>query len=209
MAAQVGMDRRTVREVRRLVRRGGVAPDVPRARLAVALARAAQRLQPSPALMVFFALLVALSVWLFVSEISRGHVDVLVVVWAGFAVWGVYVLWARWRERDTAPRAELENLRLLEEMGAPYPSDARSEPVRVSSLTVVTSALVVFAFYDLTYGALTLAGDGKPFSVARVIGHGAVFAAFMTFANLTLMRGRHQRLSQRPTAGQVTSRTGV
>lgn len=106
LAAQEGMDRRTVREVRRLVRRGRLAPDVPRARLAVALARAAQRQHPSPALTLCFAMLVALAAWLSVPHVLRGHIDFIGVVWAGFAVWGVYALWGLWRARDAAPLAE-------------------------------------------------------------------------------------------------------
>jgi hypothetical protein len=203
VAAQAGMDRRTVRGVRRLVRRGRVAPDVPRARLAVALARTTQRLQPSPALTVCFALLVALSAWLSVSRGLRGHTDRFAVVWAGVTVWMAYILWALWRSRRAAPRAELENMRLLQEAGTPYPPDAVGAPVRASPLTAVTSAVVIFVFYDLGFGASSLASDGKALSFARVVGHGAFFATFMTLSNLTLMRSRHERLSQGPTAGEA------
>jgi hypothetical protein len=93
LAAEAGLDRRAVRQARRLVRRGHVAPDVPRARLAVALARDAQRRQPDSLLTAFFAVLIIGWIWFFVARLKGGHIDLLAVFWAGVAAWGVYVLW--------------------------------------------------------------------------------------------------------------------
>jgi polyferredoxin len=202
LAAEAGMDRRTVRQVRRLMRRGRVAPDVPRARLAVALARDAQRRQSNPLLTAFFAALVVGWIWLFVTRLKGGHIDLLTAIWAGAAAWGIYVLWMLWRTRTSAPQAELRSLRFLQEAGEPYRYEAERGPARVPMPALVTSTLVAFAFYDLGFGALTLAMDGKALSVDRVVGHGAVFAAFMTLFNMTLMRRRNNRQALRSTAGQ-------
>jgi hypothetical protein len=201
LAAEAGVDRRTVRQVRRLVRRGAVAQDIPRARLAVALARDAQRRQPGRSLMAFFALLVLGWIWFFMARLREGHVDVLAAIWAALSVWGIYVLWVLWRTQLRARQAELCNLRFLQEVGEPYREETRG-PVLVPIPALVISAFVAFAFYDLGFGALALAMDGSALSVGRVVTHGAFFAAVMTLFNMTLMRSRTTRQALRSTAGQ-------
>jgi hypothetical protein len=201
LAAEARVDRRAARQVRRLMRRGGVAQDIPRARLAVALARDAQRRQSGLVLMAFFALLVLGWIWFFVARLREGHIDVLTAIWAGASVWGIYLLWVLWRTRLRAPQAELRNLRFLQEAGEPYRETARG-PVPVPIPALVTSAFAAFALYDLSFGALTLAMDGSALSVGRVVTRGAVFAAFMTLFNMTLMRSRTTRQALRSNAGQ-------
>ncbi len=202
LAAEAGLHRRTVREARSLMRRGRVAPDVPRARLVVALARDAQRRQSNPLLSAFFAVLVIAWLGLFVARLKEGHVDLLAIVWGLAAAWGVYTLWVLWRMRTGAPRAELCNLSFLREVGEPYSHELERAPTRVPTPALVTSTLAIFVFYDLTFGALTLAMDGRGLSLARIAGHGAFFAVLMTLFNLTLMRRRNQRQALRSTVGQ-------
>jgi hypothetical protein len=107
-----------------------------------------------------------------------------------------------WRTRACAPQAELSNLRFLREAGEPYSYDAERKPAQVPLPALVASTLAVFAFYDLAFGALTLAMGERELSVGRVIGHGAVFAVLMTVVNMTLMRSRNDRQALRSTAGQ-------
>lgn len=202
VAALAGMDRRTVRQVRRLVRRGLVAPDAPRARLAVALARDFQRRQPGPLLTVFFTAIIVGWGWFFGRRVAGGQFDPLTLLWGATAAWGIWMGWALWRMRRGAPRAELRNLAFLRDAGEPYLLDTECQPAQVPLPAVVASACLVFAFYDLGYGALTLAGNGRTLSISRVVGHGALFAALMTAVNLTVMRKRNEQQTQRSTAGQ-------
>lgn len=124
VGAKKGIDQRGVRRARRMMRRGRLAPDPPQARLVVALARESQRQQSGIGLVLFFAALVIAWAWLSVEQLDRGHIP-LGILWAGIAGWGTYALWVIWRERSNASKAELNNLRLLDEAGQPCPTDAR------------------------------------------------------------------------------------
>jgi hypothetical protein len=200
--AEAGLDRRAVRQVRGLVRHGGVASDVPCARLAVALARDAQRRRPEPLLLAFCMVLVVGCVALFAARLNEGHIDLLTAVWGGSAGFGIYGLWLIRRMRTRAPQAELRNLSFLREAGTPYRYEGGREPVRVPVPALVASTLVILVFYDLGYGALTLAMNGRALSIGRVAGHGAGFAVLMTILNMTLMRSRNARQALRSTAGR-------
>lgn len=184
------------------MRRGRVAPDVPRARLVVALARDAQRRQSNPLLTAFFAILVIGWLGFFVARLKGGHVDLLAAVWALAAAWGIYTLWVLWRMRTGASQAELRNLSFLREARVPYSYEAEREPARVPRPALVASTLAIFAFYDLAFGALTLAMDGRVLSLGRIVGRGAGFAVLMTLFNMTLMRSRNHRQALRSTIGQ-------
>lgn len=202
VAALAGMDRRSVRQVRRLVRRGLVAPDAPRARLAVALARDVQRRQSSRLLSMLFAAFVVGLTWFFVRRLAQDHLDLLTLFWGAATAWGIWMVWALWRMRRGAPQAELRNLAFLRDAGEPSPSETECRPTRVPLPAVAASACVAFVYYDLGFGALTLAGDGRALSISRVVGHGALFAALMSAVNLTIMRKRNEQQTLRSTAGQ-------
>ncbi|MFI4992105.1 MAG: hypothetical protein ACHQCH_00620 [Solirubrobacterales bacterium] len=201
LAAEADLDRRTVREVQRLVRRGGEAPDVVRARFAVAYARDLQRRKAHPLLVAFWLLLLAGFVWQFVSQIDAGHVA-LTIFWGASTAWGVYATIAIWRMRSRAPRAELQNMRVLREAGHPYPDDADSRPVKAPWQAVAVAAIFATLFYDVGFGGLTVATNGEALSPSRVLEKGAAFAVLMTLANLTLMRSKNNKDAARQTAGQ-------
>jgi hypothetical protein len=201
LVARQATDRRGMRDARRLVRQGRAAPDPARARLVVALARESQRQHPGIGLTLFFAVLVVAWASLFVVQVDRGHV-LLAIVWAAATIFGVHSLWVTWRVATNAAQAELNNLQLLEEAGQPYPPDApAAAPASVSYRHRAISVAVLFVLYDLVFGALSQAMDGKSLSFDAIAQRGAIFAVFMVIANLTVLRGARERRAQRPTAG--------
>jgi len=201
LIARQAADRRGMRDARRLVRQGRAAADPARARLVVALARESQRQQPGMGLALFFAVLVIAWAALFVAQADRGHL-LLALVWAAATIFGVRSLWVTWRVATNAAQAELNNLQLLEEAGQPYPPDAPAVQTPVSYGHRAISAAVLFVFYDLVFGALSQAMDGKSLSFDAIAQRGAIFAVFMVIANLTVLRGLRERRAQRPTAGR-------
>ncbi len=104
--------------------------------------------------------------------------------------------------RRAAERAELASLEVLERAGQPYPHDASSTPVRPARVAVVGGALLLLVFYDLSYGALTLALHDRVLTIGDAVGRGAIFAVLMVSFNLTLGRRRNERNAGRSTAGQ-------
>ncbi len=201
LVARQTTDRRGMRDARRLVRQGQAAPDPARARLVVALARESQRQQPGIGLALLFAVFVIAWAGLLVAQVNRGHV-LLAIVWAGATIFGVHSLWVMWRVGTNAAQAELNNLQLLEEAGQPYPPDAPAAQAPVSYGHRAISAAVLFVLYDLTFGALSQAMNGKSLSFDAIAERGAIFAVFMVIANVTVLRGLRGRRAQRPTAGR-------
>jgi hypothetical protein len=173
--------------------------------LAVAVARELQRRQPSPVVAVLFACFVVGFVYFFVREMTRPTLHPKAAFWGIAAVGGLAALWELWRGAKTAPRAELANLRYLEQAGQPYPRDVDSRPVSVSPAARVLAAVALFALYDLTYGGLTLVMDGKTLTLDGVAGRGALWAAGMVIVNLTVLHSAHERDLQKPTAGSNRS----
>jgi hypothetical protein len=53
-------------------------------------------------------------------------------------------------------------------------------------------------FDDLSFGALIDAVAGRSSSLGHAVAHGALFATVMCVANLTILRRRTKRQSQRP-----------
>ena len=201
LATEAALDRSAVREVRRLVRRGDAAPDVVRGRFAVADARESQRRQAHLLLLAFWLLLLAGFVWQLVSEVDAGHA-VLAAFWGATTVWGVYITFGILRRRSRAPRAELENMRVLREAGQGYPVDTDWRPVSASWQAVAVAAISATLVYDVTFGGLTVATNGEALVLSRVLEKGAVFAVFVTLANLTFIRSKRNKDAARKTAGQ-------
>jgi hypothetical protein len=201
VAAREGLSRRQRRAAARAVRRGEAADDPAVARLAVGLARVFLRRRPSATLIAFFALLVAGWVAFAVSGFAAGHTAVG-VLFSAVTVFGAWTL-NRMRPRyaHAAQVAERLNREVLERAGTPYREDAQAAaPVRPPAAGVAAGAVVLWAFYDVTFGALGDLVDGRSLEVAHVVARGALFATLMVIVNLTVMRRRTARQSQRPIA---------
>lgn len=197
--AQRGLTRAQRRAARRAVRRGEAVADPAAARLAVAQARVVVRRRPGAWLIAFFALLVAGWVAFAVAQLTSGH-PVLGAFFAATAVFGAWVLYRLHPRYVRAARlAERRNREALEQAGQPYPDDpAAAEPVQPPASALAAAAVALWAFYDLIFGILSDLIDGRGFDLAHAVARGAFFATGMTVVNLTVLRRRTERQSQRP-----------
>jgi hypothetical protein len=195
------LDAGTIRRTRRLVRRGEVAEDPPSARLAVALAREEQR-RFSPGGLVFVVLLAAAALGFAGSRLEDGRVSVIVILSAGFGSWACWTCWQSWRLDATARHAELANMRLLADAGEPYPRRPPSGLLPASASTQAAGAIIRWVFYDLSYGAFTLALEGEAIWLGRIVLRGALWATFMIVFNVVYQRRERERQSEKPTVGQ-------
>ena len=93
-------------------------------------------------------------------------------------------------------------MRVLREAGQGYPVDTDWRPVSASWQAVAVAAISATLVYDVTFGALTVATNGEALVVSRVLEKGAVFAVFVTLANLTFIRSKRNKDAARKTAGQ-------
>jgi hypothetical protein len=186
--------------VRRLVARGRSAADAPGARLAVALARQQQRRSMNRWGLLVVVLLLGGFAWI-VAEARIDRFELPQIVLAVLAILLLRSLWIAWRHGRYSSRADLENMRVLERLGTPYVERRESEPVHAPAIARVSGAIALLVFYDLSFGSATLSSQGHATTVARVIGHGALYAVFMTLFSLTFLRNKVDERERRPTAG--------
>lgn len=185
VAASKGFDSRTVREVRRCVRRGQTARDVPRARLAVAAAHEALRTLPDgPAWRVGFAA----SVVLFVGFAADSLADGLVLAGNAFALLAVgfgYLLKVGPRWRRGAEQAERLNRQILEGAGEPYAPPARGdEPVSVGPVGLAVGVVTNFVIAVTAAGTIGCALEGKALTPLNVLTDGLPIGIALTLIGL-------------------------
>jgi hypothetical protein len=190
-----------IQAVRRLVARGRPAADVPSARLAVALARQQQRRSTSSWGMLFVLIVVFGGLAWLVAEVRLDRFELPQVVLAVIVILLLRSLWTTWRHGRYAPRAELENMRVLERLGAAYVERRGIEPVHAPSIARISGVIALLLFYDLSFGALTASSHGHAVSAGRVAGHGALYAIFVTLFSLMFQRNEVDERDRRPTAG--------
>jgi hypothetical protein len=185
--------------VRRLVARGRPVADAQGARLAIALARQQQRrLMTARGLLVLF-LLLGLA-WI-VTAVRLDRFGPAQIVLAVLAILLLRSLWIGWRHRRYSPRAELENMQVLERLGTPYVERRKSEPVHAPAIARVSGAIALLVFYDLSFGSLTASSRGHVATAGRVVLDGALVAVFMTLFSVAFQRNKVDERERRPTAG--------
>lgn len=187
--------------VRWSVRRGREADTVQKARLAVALARSGQQRESvsGRGTYAFFALIVVGWFAAGVMYATSGRL-VLGAVFVAFGTWGSWLLFARWRWSDGPAQSDRRNRAMLERAGQPYDvfAEKHVEPIAPGTLGIALAALTLLTFYVVAFGVLAAAMDGQTLTVAGVLARGAFFGVFMTIANLTWGRRRHQRATRQP-----------
>jgi hypothetical protein len=186
--------------VRRLVARGRPAADAQSARLAVALARQRQRRSMNGRGQLVLVLLLGGLAW-FVADVRIDRFGLAQIVLAVLAILLLRSLWVAWHHRRYSPRAELENMRVLERLGTPYVECRESEPVHAPAIARVSGAIALLVFYDLSFGALTASSRGHVATAGRVVVDGALFAVLMTLFRLAFDRNKVDERERRPTAG--------
>lgn len=198
--ARKGFSRAELRQVHRIVRAGEAAPDARQARLAVAIARDRQRTErlAGTGTMLIVVLIVVLWAGTAVGRAADGDV-VLGVLFGASTVLGVWTVVAWRRGRGRAALSERRNLDVLERAGEPAEPQpagrgALAEPNRPAFVAAVAAA---FLFYVVSFGTLTTLMDDAPLTLGHVLGRGATFAILMTITNLTWMRARNRRATQR------------
>jgi hypothetical protein len=199
--AKEGMSSGDVRRTRRLVKRGGLAADVAGARLAVAQARKQQRHMPAPGSIVLLLALAAVGVWLFVEQIDSFDSGAVVLGCGALAM-----LWASvdlWRTHVNAPRAELANMRLLEQAGELYTPRPSRKRLPASPAQRAVSVVIGLLVYDVGYGAASLGLDGERLSIGPILERGALWSCFMVVFHLVFhqQEGREHQ-APRLTAGE-------
>lgn len=167
----------------------------------MALARERQRSTSRAALSVS-AVVPAAAAWLAVERLHSHNLDWAAVFFAAVVPFGIWTIARALALDRTARKAELANMRRLVEFGEPYPSRPTTGLLAVSAPARLAGAVFSFVFYDVSYGALTLALDGKTLSVDRVVARGAVLAVFMVVFGEVILRGQRERQSEKPTVGQ-------
>lgn len=187
-----GVDPPTVKEVDRLVRRGEAAPDVPRARLAVAMARDRRRLLSFGRLRLVFGVLVLLWALQVARQVADGRLRLDGALYAACAAGFAWMLFAVPRWVDAAGRSEAANRRLLEEAGEPYVPVATG-PVRPRPRPLAAALLVSVVFNTLAFGLLTALLDGDGLTPFGVLASGLPFGLLFTGAMFGWYRWRNRR----------------
>ena len=188
-----------IRIVRRLVANGRPAADAQSARLAVALARQQQRRSMTAReLLVLFALLGL--AWI-VAAVRIDRFGPAQIVLAVLAILLFRSSWIEWRHRRYSPRAELENMQVLERLGTPYVERRESEPVHAPAIARVSRAIALLVFYGLSFGSLTASSRGHVATAGRIVLSGALVAVLMTLFSVAFQRNKVDERERRPTAG--------
>jgi hypothetical protein len=174
-----------------------VAVDDPRtAWLAAASARWMFENRQGPLPTVFFGLLVIS--WAVIGVESL--VDerwLLGAIFLGFFLWGVWLLYAmRPAAFEKARDAERLNRAVAERAGI-GPGSAAARPREYKPLQTAAAAVALWIFYDLSFGALTRAMDGKSLAVDQIVLNGVLFATFMVIFQLTVGRRRNRSRAER------------
>ena len=185
-------DRRTVREVRRLVGRGEAAPDVPRARLAVAIARDTQRQLDlaGPLSIVIFLAVIAFAGVLAVREFREGSIGTGVVL-AAFVVLSCRQLLRRPRVRRLVAASALRNASLLEEAGAPYVA-AGTGVHRATAGERLLGCVLTIAYFTILFGVMRRWIDGDAITPGDVVAEGIPFGLGLTAYNQAFMARRNR-----------------
>jgi hypothetical protein len=193
--ARRGLDRATIRRVRRTVRRGEMAGSAREARLAVAIARDLQRRErPSgPKLRAFFAVSNVFFAGKAVVLLADG--DIARGVFFIALVWCAWPLDMRGRRRRAAEQAERANVELLERCGQPYetPLAGRATVQRPRGPWLVACVVAAFVVFVAAFGTFVTFLDGDPVTVGHVIAIGLPFGVGMTIVNLIRLRKWNER----------------
>lgn len=194
-----GVDRRTLRRVRRQVRRGQQASSIQHARLAIAIARDFRRQDQlsGPLTVAFFALLVVL--WFAFGVGYLGQSPVLAVIFLATAIWGARLLITRKRFARGARQAERLNLAYLDQHGEPYsPSPEFAGKVVWPGWDVMLPTIALqIAVQSAGFGTLTSLMDGEPLTAGHIAAKGLPFGVLMAIASLTFTRHRNKRAALR------------
>jgi hypothetical protein len=195
--AMDALDRRTVRRVTRLTRRGEVASNASEARLAVALAHQTRQREPPGSAYLFIAILIAVFLGIFTVQAVRDEIDALGIIAGAGGLWfTAFTIQGRLRLRNAVP-AERLNLELLEKASVPYSPSWSPAAIEIPPAASVLIALVMFFAYGLPFGVLHLVDGNATHSAGSAIASGAFFGVFMTIFQLTIGRGIAERRSER------------
>jgi hypothetical protein len=197
--AKEGMSSGDVRRTQRLVKGGELATDVAGARLAVAQARKQQRRAPRPGSIALSLALAAVGAWLFVEQIDDFDSSAVVLGCAALAM-----LWASvdlWRTHVNAPRAELANMRLLEQAHEPYAPRPSRKRLPAPPAQRAVSVVIGLLLYDVAYGAASLGLAGERLSIGHVLERGALWSCFTVVFHLVFHQ-REGREHQAPRLGR-------
>ncbi|HYI18665.1 MAG TPA: hypothetical protein VD836_08135 [Solirubrobacteraceae bacterium] len=191
-AARTGHDRRTVRAVRRVVARGEAAPDVPRARLAIAIARDMRRQLDiaGPVSLLIFAAIILFAAFLAVREFGEGTI-VLGVVLAAFVVLSSRQLLRRPRARRLLDDSERRNAALLAAAGERY-VPAASGVAEASARERLLGSLLTVVYFTALFGVMRQWIDGDAITAGGVIAEGAPFGLVLTAYNQAFMVRRNR-----------------
>jgi hypothetical protein len=190
------LDRRTIRRVRRLTRRGKVAANPCGARLAVALAHQTRQREPSASAYATLALMIAIFLGVFVVQAVGDEIDAFGIVLGACGLWcTAFTVQGRIRIRN-AVTAERLNLEVLEATPEPYSPLWSAVQIEVPPVALVAIAVFMFFAYGLPFGLMQLAGPDAAHSASTVIAKGAFFGVFMTLFQLTMGRNLTERRSE-------------
>jgi hypothetical protein len=195
--AMDGLDRRTVRRVTRLTRRGKVVSDAPEARLAVALAHQTRQREPTASAYATIAVMIAVFLAIFIVQAVRSEIDSFGIVIGACGLWiTAFTIQGRIRIHN-AMTAERLNLEILQRAPEPYSPSWSAAKIDIPPAAFVAVALYFFFAFGVPFGLLQLAGPDATHSAATVIAKGAFFGVFMTIFQLTVGRGITQRRAER------------
>jgi hypothetical protein len=191
------VDRRSIRHVTRLTRRGKLAPDVSQARLAVALAHQTRQREPPASAYATIAVLIAIFLGIFIVQAVRGEVDSFGIIMGACALWiTAFTIQGRIRIRN-AVKAERLNLEILQATPEPYSPSWSSAQIEVPPAALVAVAVFMFFAYGVPFGLFQLIGREATHSASSAIATGAFFGVVMTIFQLTMGRNLTQRRSER------------
>ena len=208
LKAMDGLDRRTVRRVTRLTRRGQVASDASEARLAVALAHQTRQREPPASSYVAIGVLTAVTLGIFVVQAILAEIDSFGVILGAFGLWFIAItVRGRIRIRN-AVRTERLNREVLTATAEPYSPSWSTAQIEVPPAAFVAVAVFMFFAYGVPFGLFQLVGTAATHPASTAISKGVFFGVFMTIFQLTMGRGITERRSERkaePTRGVTDS----
>ena len=194
--AMDALDRRTVRRVTRLTRRGKVASSASEARLAVALAHQTRQREPPGSAYLFIAILIAVFLGIFAVQAARGEIDALGIITGAGGLWFIaFTIQGRLRLHN-AVTAERLNLELLERGSEPYSPSWSPAAVDIPPAAFAAIVLVMFLLYGVPFGVLQRIDGDSTHSAGSAIASGVFFGEFMTIFQLTMGRGIAERRSE-------------
>jgi hypothetical protein len=194
--AMDAVDRRSIRDVTRLTRRGKLAPDVSQARLAVALAHQTRQREPTASAYATIAVLIAIFLGIFIVQAVRGEVDSLGIITGACALWITAFTIKGWIRIRNAVKAERLNLEILQATTEPYSPSWSSAQIELPPAALVAVAVFMFFAYGVPFGLFQLIGTEPTRSASSAIAIGAFFGVVMTIFQLTIGRGIAQRRTE-------------